>query len=146
MHTDSSLAHYRAADLARRQPALMRLVGESVVLVDRDGSGARLREDCVRHVAAGPGDMSQNEIDALRSAVTGLVDDIDPGVDPRERTAVATLLWSSVAQLVLATHSRWTGTGKGLVQELVRLDGLRGTGMGDPARRRAALGRGGRRR
>ncbi|WP_295699245.1 nucleotidyltransferase domain-containing protein [Lapillicoccus sp.] len=123
VHTDASLAHYRATDLARRQPTLMRLIGESVVLVDVDGSGARLQEDCLRQVTAGPGATPQNEIDVLRYAVTNLVDDLSPDVDPRERTAVVTLLWSSAAELVLAAYGRWNGTGKGLVRELVQLDG-----------------------
>lgn len=122
VHTDASLAHYRAQDLVRRQPTLMRLVGESVVLLDRDGAGVRLQEDCLRQLAAGPGAMPHNEVDVLRYAVTNLVDDLTPDVDPRERTAVVTLLWSSAAGLVLAAHGRWTGTGKGLVRELVSLD------------------------
>ena len=122
VHTDTSLAHYRAMDLARRQPSLMRLVGESVVLVDLDGTGERLREDCLRQVTLGPGAMLHTEIDALRYAATSLVDDLAPGIDPGERTAVATLLWTTLGQLVLAAYERWTGTGKELVRELVSLD------------------------
>ncbi len=46
VHTAASLAHYRAKDLARRQPTMLRLVGESVLLVDVDGPGAALQADC----------------------------------------------------------------------------------------------------
>lgn len=127
VHTTASLAHYRATDLTRRQPTLMRLIGESVVLVDREGSGVRLQEDCRQQAVAGPGAMPQNEIDVLRYAVTNLVDDLEPGIDPQERTAIATLLWSSAAQLLLGANHRWNGTGKGLVRELVALDAVLGT-------------------
>lgn len=127
VHTEASMAHYRAKDLVRRQPTMMRLVGESVVLLDRDGSGETLRADCLRQVAAGPGPLPQNEIDALRYAVTNLVDDLDPVTDQQEQTAVATLLWSNAAQLLLGANACWTGTGRGLVRELVNLDGQRGT-------------------
>lgn len=127
VHTEASLAHYRDLDAARRQPTMMRLVGESLVLIDRDGSGGRLRTDCLKEVAAGPGPLPQKEIDALRYAVTNLVDDLDPVADQQEQTAVATLLWSSAAQLLLGANACWTGTGRGLVRELVTLDGQRGT-------------------
>jgi predicted nucleotidyltransferase len=42
VHTEASLAHYRGEDQDRRQPTMMRLVGEAIVLLDTDGSGARL--------------------------------------------------------------------------------------------------------
>lgn len=158
VHTETSLDHYRETDQARRQPTLMRLVGESVLLVDRDGSGARLRRELADEVAAGPRPLTEEELASARYAVTDLLTDLEGlgGPEstespqtirrPHERDAVASRLWEQAAALLLTGSRRWTGTGKGLVRELTAydeacgstyvaglLDGLRDTLGGDIA-------------
>ena len=122
VHTEASLGHYRARDAARRQPTMMRLVGESVVLVDVDGSGTPLQADCRAQVADGPPPLAADEVAASRYAVSELIEDLLGATDPLERTAVATALWDHALRLLLAGSGRWVGTGKGLVREVVALD------------------------
>ncbi|MDQ2846160.1 MAG: nucleotidyltransferase domain-containing protein [Actinomycetota bacterium] len=57
VHTDESLALYPGKDRARRQPTLATLVSASIVLLDRDGSGRRLSDECAAEIAAGPASL-----------------------------------------------------------------------------------------
>lgn len=129
VHTEESLAHYRDQDLARRQPSLMRLVGESVVLCDRDGSGARLRDEMREVVARGPAALAPEELASARYLVTDLVLDLQGAAadDDAERAAVAATLWCAAAVLLLTGARCWSGAGKGLVRELRAYDAARGT-------------------
>lgn len=127
VHTAASLAHYRAKDLARRQPTMLRLVGESVLLVDVDGSGAALQADWRGQLAAGPPALTASEVQSQRYRISDLLDDLAGVVDPVERTAIATALWGAALRLLLAGSGRWLGTGKGLVREVVALDAAAGT-------------------
>lgn len=122
VHTETSLDHYRGADRARRQPSIMRLVGESVVLVDRDGSGARLQRELAAEVAAGPPPLSEEELASARYAVTDLLMDLEGAQRADERDAVACRLWEQAGALLLTGSGRWTGAGKGLVRELRAYD------------------------
>ncbi|MPZ93519.1 MAG: nucleotidyltransferase domain-containing protein [Propionibacteriales bacterium] len=131
VHTETSLAHYRGTDLARRQPTIMRLVGESVVLVDDDGSGARLQADCQAQVAAGPEPLTADELASARYAVTDLLDDLAGATEQGERTAVAVALWEQAANLLLTGARHWSGTGKGLLREVRALDRATGSTHAD---------------
>ena len=92
VHSDASLAHFRDKDQQRRQPTMMRLVGESVVLLDTDGSGVRLREACLAEVQAGPAALSGTELGLLRYRVTDLLEDLIGAADNDIRTVVASVL------------------------------------------------------
>lgn len=127
VHTESSLAHYCEKDLRRRQPTMMRLVGESIVLVDADGSGKRLQTSCLAVIAAGPPALTDTELAMLRYRVTDLLEDLT-GADSNDvRTAVASVLWQEAAALLLTGERRWTGTGKGLLREVGAYDEAHGT-------------------
>lgn len=127
VHTEASLAHYRDQDLARRRPSLMRLVGESVVLHDRDGSGARLRQEMREVVTRGPAPLTAEELASARYVVTDLLLDLQGAADDVVRSAVAATLWREAAVLLLTGARRWSGAGKGLVRELRAYDADCGT-------------------
>lgn len=76
VHTDKSLQHFREKDQVRRQPSLARLIGESVILVDADGSGAQLQHQCLAEIAAGPRPLTTDELDQGRYGITDLIDDL----------------------------------------------------------------------
>lgn len=111
VHTESSLAFYRATDQDRRQPTMQRLVGESVVLVDRDGSGERLRRDCLHEIAAGPKPLSQGETEHQRYGLTDLIDDLEGA---EYNAYLAFYVYEKATRFLLAHDRAWQGTGKGL--------------------------------
>src|SRR4029079_14790918 len=76
VHTEKSLRYLADKDQLRRQPTMMRLVAESIVLLDTDGSGARLKQEYLAEVAAGPKPLSTDELDLLRYMITNLLDDL----------------------------------------------------------------------
>lgn len=141
VHTEDSLAHFRNKDQERRQPSMMRLVGETVVLLDTDGSGARLQQECLDEVAAGPRALTTPELDLLRYGITCLLDDLTDAATNDVRTALASVLWQDAARLLLTGSRLWSGTGKGLLRELKAYDERHGTdharallaGVRDPA-------------
>ncbi|NIK60154.1 nucleotidyltransferase domain-containing protein [Kribbella shirazensis] len=126
VHTEKSLRHFADKDQARRQPTMMRLVGESVVLVDIDGSGARLQQEFLAEVAAGPEPLSADELRQLRYGITDLLDDL-AGAAGDVRLAVTSVLWQEAARLLLTGAGHWSGTGKGLLRELTAYDVAHGT-------------------
>jgi predicted nucleotidyltransferase len=127
IHTEESLAYFSDKDRQRRQPTMMRLVGESVVLHDRDGSGARLQQTSLDEVAAGPPALTTRELELLRYTITCLLDDLADAPTDDMRTAIASVLWQDAARLLLTGARRWSGTGKGLLKELRAYDDLHGT-------------------
>jgi hypothetical protein len=126
VHTEKSLAYFSNQDQQRRQPTMMRLVGESVVLLDTDGSGDRLQRSCRAEVAAGPTALTTAELDLLRYTITNLLDDLSDASGD-ERTAIASVLWQDAARLLLTGAHHWSGTGKGLLREVAAYDSMHGT-------------------
>ncbi|TDO44747.1 nucleotidyltransferase-like protein [Kribbella sp. VKM Ac-2571] len=126
VHTEKSLRYFADKDQLRRQPTMMRLVGESVVLVDTDGSGARLQQEFVAEVAAGPKPLSTDELDLLRYTVTDLLEDLS-AAEGDVRLAITSVLWQEAARLLLTGAGHWSGTGKGLLREVTAYDVVHGT-------------------
>jgi hypothetical protein len=127
VHTEDSLAHYCEKDRQRRQPTMMRLVGETIVLIDTDGSGARLQESGRAQVLAGPPPLSASDLAMLRYKISDLLEDLI-GADSNDvRTAVAAVLWQDATTLLLAGAGHWTGHGKGLLRELSAYDATHNT-------------------
>ena len=126
VHTEKSLRYFADKDQLRRQPTMMRLVGESVVLLDTDGSGARLKQEYLAEVAAGPKPLSTDELDLLRYMITNLLDDLSDA-EGDVRLAITSVLWQDAARLLLTGAGHWSGTGKGLLREVVAYDSTHGT-------------------
>lgn len=129
VHTEDSLRFFCAHDLRRRRPTMLRLIGTSIVVIDADGAGRRLREEFGRLDREGPPALSADEIDAARYVVTDLLDDLSEG--GTEALSIAATLWRETAELVLGANARWSGAGKWLLRELRMLDGDRDTQHAD---------------
>ncbi|MCS7479382.1 nucleotidyltransferase domain-containing protein [Umezawaea endophytica] len=102
---------------ARRSP-LLHMVGESVLLVDRDGVGRKLQEESLARFRAGPPPLSAVESEDRRYVVTDLLDDLEGSSDPDESLFIATRLLTAVGELDLALRQRWQGHGKWLARHL----------------------------
>jgi hypothetical protein len=118
VHSRETVAPWIAKDLARRRPTLVRLISSGVILLDVDGTGAALAEECDAVLSAGPGPLSDADRDAMRYGLTDLLDDLADATDPVMTAPVAYATWEAAAKLLLAAGGRWWGTGKWLVHEL----------------------------
>ena len=90
-------------------------------LVEGDG-GADVRASCERALADGPGPLDPDALALARYALTDLRDDLRGGGPAEVMGAVAVEVWRQTAELLLAVHERWSGSGKWLVRELASLD------------------------
>ena len=78
---------------------MLRLIGSSIVLIDADGSGRRLKAQLHRMDRAGPTPRSTEEVEAARYVITDLLDDLsDSGA---EAVVIAAALWREAADLLL---------------------------------------------
>ena len=127
VHTRESVARWIAQDLERRRPTLVRLVSSGVVLLDVDGSGAALSEECAEVLAAGPGPPSDATLDWMRYGLTDMLDDLADSTEPLMTAAIAVATWEAAARLLLAADARWWGTSKWLVRELREYDAVHAT-------------------
>jgi hypothetical protein len=127
VHTRESVSHWIEKDLQRRRPTLARLISSGVVLLDADGAGVALAEECAMILAAGPGPVSDADRDALRYGLTDLLDDLADCTDPVTAAALAFTTWEQAVNLLLMLDGRWWGTGKWLVRELRDHDAAHGT-------------------
>ena len=122
VHDDDSLTFYYAHDRDRRVCSLLRMVGESEVVVDRDGSAAALQAAARELLAAGPRPLEAPERDAMRYALSDLLDDLVGCRVPAELPWIAGLLLVQSAQLALAADGAWAGAGKALHRSLAAAD------------------------
>jgi predicted nucleotidyltransferase len=121
VHVESSIRHFVAQDLGRRRPTMARLVALGVPLVDGEG-GADIRRHCEQVLADGAGPLAPEAMEYARYALTDLLDDLRGGGPAEVVGAVAVEVWRETADLLLAAHHRWSGSGKWLVRELAALD------------------------
>lgn len=126
VHTETSVRHFVAEDVARRRPTMARLVATGVPLLPGDG-GASLRSECASVLAAGPGPLPDAGLALARYGLTDLLDDLAGASASPEREAVAVEVWRAAAELLLASAGRWSGTGKWLVREVEAYDATAGT-------------------
>ena len=122
VQTRASLELYSTHDVERRVPSLLRMCGESEVVVDRCGLAAGIQEEARRRLAAGPGPLADADRDAMRYLLTDLLEDLAGCRSDDELAHIAGLLLVRTADLALAVAGAWGGTGKGLHRSLVRHD------------------------
>lgn len=122
VQTEETLLRFCEVDRDRRRPTTMRLVGSSIILVDRDGSGRRLQAALHQMDLAGPPAVTDRDLETRRYAITDLLADLTAPRSDDESLMVASVLMREVAEFVLAAHRRWSGSGKWLLRELVSLD------------------------
>ena len=127
VHSRETVARWIAMDLERRRPTLVRLISSGVVLLDVDGAGLALAEECADLLAAGPGPLSDAGRDTMRYGLTDLLDDLADSIEPVMTAAVAFATWEVAVRLLLAADGRWWGTGKWLVHELREYDAAHAT-------------------
>ena len=82
VHSRETVAWWIAKDLERRRPTLVRLISSGVVLLDVDGAGVALAEECGAVLAAGPGPLSDADRDSMRYGLTDLLDDLADSTEP----------------------------------------------------------------
>ncbi|CAG7643429.1 nucleotidyltransferase domain-containing protein [Actinacidiphila bryophytorum] len=118
VHTEESWHTFVEREVRNRSSPLMWMCADGVMLLDRDGVGARISTHAKSLAAAGPPPTSAEEIDDRRYALTDLLDDLTGCTDPGERLFICTELARRTAELTLALNTAWNGGGKWLTRRL----------------------------
>jgi hypothetical protein len=118
VHTEESWHAFVEREVRNRSSPLMWMCANGILLLDRDGVGARIGAHAKSLAAAGPPPMPTAEIDDRRYALTDLLDDLAGCTDPGERLFICTELARRTAELALALNTAWNGGGKWLARRL----------------------------
>jgi hypothetical protein len=122
VHTPQSARAFMDHDRDRGSGTMAFMCARGVVILDRDGTAARLRDTAERILAAGPPAVPAPVVDHQRYVVTDLRDDLLGARDEEELLAVAAALLDRTAELLLGARNHWRGGGKWLPRRLREAD------------------------
>lgn len=94
------------------------MCADGVVIVDRDGTGARLRDEARELTAAGPPEATADELEDKRYGLTDLLDDLAGCTQAGERLFIVTKIAQRSGELVLLRTGAWLGGGKWLARRV----------------------------
>ena len=117
-HTVESFQDFVARDIEGRRPPLLHMCAEGFLMLDADGTGARMRAEARVLLDAGPPPATVTELEDRRYGTTDLLEDLIGARDEDERLFVAARLLTCVGELALVVQNRWLGHGKWLLRRL----------------------------
>ncbi|MFG3283203.1 nucleotidyltransferase domain-containing protein [Streptomyces sp. NPDC048111] len=118
VHTEESWHAFVTPEIAQRNSPLLWMCAEGALLLDADGTGARIAETAQRLAAAGPPPVADAALEDARYALTDLLDDFAACTDAGERLFVVAELVRRSGELALLMHGTWLGNGKWLARRL----------------------------
>ncbi len=122
VHTRASLDAFWAYDARRRVCSLLRMCAHSLVVCDDGGTATEVQGAASARLAQGPPALEDQARDAMRYALTDLLDDLAGCDVESELVFLAGAVLRETASLALAAAGRWGGSGKALVRELDRVE------------------------
>jgi hypothetical protein len=122
VHTPDSYRIFFASDAQRRRPSLPRMCAEGIILVDRDGSAQRIKQEAQALLDQGPAPLSAAEVTHLRYHLTDALDDFVGSERADESFFIAATIAELAAALTLGYHRRWIGAGKWIPRALAAFD------------------------
>ncbi|MDX8034719.1 nucleotidyltransferase domain-containing protein [Lentzea sp. BCCO 10_0856] len=117
-HTIESFQDFVVRDTKDRRPPLLHMCAEGFLMLDADGTGARMRAEARALLDAGPPLANVTELEDRRYGTTDLLEDLIGARDEDERLFVAARLLTCVGELALVVENRWLGHGKWLLRRL----------------------------
>ena len=129
-YTRDAFEEWASRGVAQYRPVIVHMLLEGVDI--RGGQPLAVLRNVWRGVIASGPIVSPHELDLRRYAITDLLDDLRDAADPLETSVIAFTLFESVAELVLLSNRRWTGTGKYLPRRLREFDDARAESLCAP--------------
>lgn len=97
---------------------MLSMCADGVVILDRDGAGARLQQEARELTTAGPPEATPDELKDRRYALTDLLDDLAGCAPPGERLFISTEIARRLCEFVLLRTRSWLGGGKWLARRV----------------------------
>ncbi|MFC7303637.1 nucleotidyltransferase domain-containing protein [Streptomyces monticola] len=116
VHSEDSWRGFVERETVRRRSPLLWMCSAGTLVVDRDGTGARLQAEARRRTDAGPAPVTAQEIEDGRYALSDLLDDLAGCTHPGERLYVVTEIARRTGELLLLAEGAWLGAGKWLAR------------------------------
>lgn len=118
VHTRDGLDGWWAKEIEARKTSLLRMCAESVVVADPAGIAEEIQRAGASKLAAGPPVVTDEEMRALRYALTDKLDDMAGCDREDELIYIAGDVVQQVASLALAATGNWGAAGKALARSL----------------------------
>ena len=118
VHTEASLRHYFAKDRDRRHPTMPTIAAHGVVVADPAGIADAILAEANALLEVGPAELTRNERDDVRYALSAQIDDLVGATDRDELVFIANDVLNEAARLYLLDRRLWPGTFKWLGRRL----------------------------
>lgn len=102
--------------------SLANMVLEGIPIPAASAFSDALKETAEKSIAAGPPQLSQEELDRARYAITDVVDDLRAPRNKVEAVAAGTKLYPLLADFYLRSQNKWSATGKAIPRLLEKQD------------------------
>jgi len=112
VHTEASIDGFWRLPNERLRPALALMCARGRVIVDVDGTGARIQTAAQAHLAAGPPPLPPDEHERMRYALTDSLDDLVGGPRPEELPFIVATVTSDLCEVAMENRRAFRGTGK----------------------------------
>ena len=122
VHSEETLGRTFDMDVQNRNPAMLRMWSEGVLVADLDGTGERIKSLAASKLASGCPPPSKAAVDKLRYEATSLLEDLEGDPTGAESLFVAPTLCIALCHLRLLVARAWIGTGKWRLREAQHLD------------------------
>ncbi|WDL97178.1 nucleotidyltransferase domain-containing protein [Alicyclobacillus sp. ALC3] len=117
MHNRTTYKHYFETDRQRGRPSLPHMFATGIVLVD-DGTASEIQLEAQHLLDAGPPEFNLRDVGFLRFVITNHLLDLEGGLSPLNAVFTVNDVANALQELVLRSHGRWIGKGKGIIRAL----------------------------
>lgn len=121
MHNRMTYKHFFELDRQRGRPSLPHMFATGIVLVD-NGTASEIQLEARHLLDAGPPEFNRRDVGFLRFVITNHLLDLEGGLSPLNAVFTVNDVANTLQELVLRSHGRWIGKGKGIVGALADYD------------------------
>ncbi|HEY0802233.1 MAG TPA: nucleotidyltransferase domain-containing protein [Steroidobacteraceae bacterium] len=122
VHDPQTLRWFMDDDAASGRPCIVHMVAEGRLIGPRVADAMRLKSEAVARLAEGPKRLEGEQLDALRYAISDLLDDLRGTRSAAEMRAIGAQLQKAAADLILLGRGRWTGSAKWIPRLIKAVD------------------------
>ncbi len=120
VHTSVSLEQFFKSDLQRRQPSLLQMCLEGLIVWQTDDQAIAIKDRAQALLKAGPEPLSEQEILVQRYHISDLLADLEGSTRIEENLFIIPELVNNSLNFYLALQQSWSGKGKWLWRALQR--------------------------
>ncbi|MFZ5951462.1 MAG: nucleotidyltransferase domain-containing protein [Candidatus Rifleibacteriota bacterium] len=112
---------FEREDAASGVPSLPNMVNQGLILKNMDGLADLIKEQAHKLLLRGPKPLSSEQIDNYRYFINDLCDDLKYPRNFEESIAVASRLYSLLAEFYLRVNGHWSASGKSIPRALKQI-------------------------